>query len=211
MRGESIRDIEMKLGIPRSTLSGWLRSIQLEPAHKLRLEKRWNYALINARKGAVKWHTQAKEGRIAYAHQQAEQTLSKIVDTEQTHLEIALAFLYLGEGTKTKLELSLGNSNPLILRFFVAAVHQLYGVTPSQATCYLHLRADQDSDSEKQYWSEVLNIPIEQFRKSLIDIRTAGRATYSTYHGVCVVLYGKVALQRKLMYIANKFCEQVAK
>ncbi len=36
--GDSIRDIEIKLGIPRSTLSGWFKNIQLTDSQILALK-----------------------------------------------------------------------------------------------------------------------------------------------------------------------------
>jgi predicted transcriptional regulator len=48
-RGRSIRDIEKILGIPRSTLSGWLRDVKLSKKQKERLHKKWLAALVKAR------------------------------------------------------------------------------------------------------------------------------------------------------------------
>lgn len=208
--GKSIRDIEAELNIPRSTLSGWLRSIELKPSDRKRLNKRWADALVTARKGAVKWHNAQKEKRLIEAQAEAIKMLSKIDDTNKTHLEIALAFLYLGEGTKKSVITSLGNSDPRILKFFISAIHQLYQVPLTDFKCDLHLRADQDSDAEKRYWSRTLGISVTRFGKSVVDKRTIGTVTYSTYHGVCVVRCSRVALQRKLMYIANMFCDNIA-
>ena len=71
--GVSVRSIELKLGIPRSTLSGWFKNVILSDSQYAKLQKNHKLALINARKEAVKWHNQQKQDRISVAGQQAEE------------------------------------------------------------------------------------------------------------------------------------------
>ena len=77
-QGKSIRDIEISLGIPRSTLSGWLKNIKLSTSQYKSLEKRGENALIKARKKAIIWHNQQKTNRLKFAEDAAEKTLLKI-------------------------------------------------------------------------------------------------------------------------------------
>lgn len=99
-KGKSIREIENKLKIPRSTLSGWFRNIKLSDEQIFRLNIRARKSLIQARKKAVIWHNRQKEMRLLLAKSQAESVLDNI-DVENRHImELALAMLYLGEGSK---------------------------------------------------------------------------------------------------------------
>lgn len=209
-KGMSIRDIEVKLGIPRSTLSGWLKNIQIAKQHQEILYQNWLNALVLARTKAVIWHNAQKQARLAVAEKEAQEVLHKINFNNRETIELALALLYLGEGAKKSLKTALGNSDPLILRFFVRALNKIYGITPEQIRCELHLRADQDPTAMKKYWAEQLNLPLSSFRKASLDQRTKGTVTYSHYKGVCVVDCANVAIQRRLMYIAIGFCEQIA-
>ena len=209
-RGASLRDVELRLGIARSTLSYWFRGIILAQQYQDRLQKRHNNALINARKEAVKWHNAQKTARLALAKQEAAHTLEKIDFQSRTVVELALAILYLGEGTKKAVITSMGNSDPLILRFFVEALHWLYRVPRADMRCELHLRADQNAAAAIRYWSRELGIRAANFSKPSIDKRTLGRPTYPHYKGVCIVRCSRVAIQRKLMYIATAFCETSA-
>ena len=182
----------------------------LSDYHKQRLKLRHEQALIHARKEAVKWHNARKAERLAYAISEGKQTLKKIEFDKREILELALAILYLGEGSKKNSQTAMGNSDPLILNFFVQAIQKLYGISPADFTCHLHLRADQDSRKMERYWSRALGIPLKNFRKALIDKRTLGSKTYPYYKGVCAVNCSGVAIQRKLMYIATAFCSKVA-
>ena len=208
--GASIRDIESKLGIPRSTLSLWLSRIPISDHVHKSLKRRADNALVKARVEAVKWHNSQKAARIAQAQNDAKKSLAKIEIAQPEVIELALAMLYLGEGSKKNSQTIMGNSNPLILKFFVAAIQRLYNVPPSAFTCHLHLRADQNPNQLARYWSRALGIPRANFGKALVDIRTAGSKTYPDYKGVCAVSCSRVAIQRKLLYIANAFAEHTA-
>lgn len=208
-KGNSIGSIEQMLGIPRSTLSGWFRSVPLTKKQQTRLKQRSNQGLAKARVAAVRWHNAQKNNRLEKAAQMGAETLKQLSNDKAT-LELALAFLYLGEGSKTHVGTSLGSSDPRIARFFVRSLQEIYGVPIENIKCYLHLRADQDIVKMKRYWSKELAFPLGNFGKASVDKRTTGRPTYPHYKGVCLIECGRVDIQRRLMYIANGFCEKVA-
>lgn len=116
--------------------------------------------------------------------------------------------LYLGEGFKGD-ECGMGNSDPLILRFFINSLVKLYNIDIKKIKCDLHLRADQNDLQMKKYWSAELGVPLENFRKTSFDKRTEGKATFEDYKGVCIVRTGNVAIQRKLIYLCRAYCAKV--
>ena len=207
-RGTSIKKIEARLGIPRSTLSGWLKNVYLSSKHKRKLLNDWKNGLIQARKAAVRWHNGQKEIRLQNAETAAQETLSALDVKKKEVLDLAFAMLYLGEGMKGSAT-SMGNSDPLILKFFIAALLQNYDIDKSKIKCDLHLRADQDPKKLKRYWSKELGLPLSNFLSVSIDKRTVGSKTYPYYKGVCVLRCGSVAIQRKLLYLSRKFCQEV--
>lgn len=209
-RGVSTRDVEKRLGISRSTLSYWFRNVKLHPRFIKRMKIRHNRALIKARTEAVKWHNGQRIIRFEQAAQEAAKTLEQIDCKSDAVAELALSLLYLGEGMKKSDVTAMGNSDPEILIFFVRMMERLYNVRLQDMRCELHLRADQNPISMTRYWSKTLGIPVSNFRKPSLDKRTIGRPTYPHYKGVCIVSCGRVAIQRKLVYIATTFCRQIA-
>lgn len=207
-KGLSIRKIEESTGIPRSTLSHWLRSIKLSKEHEENLKISWNNALIKARKNAVTWHNQQKKIRVRNAEIWAETTLFKINTKDENILSLALAMLYLGEGFKSTAGTGIGNTDPSILKFFISVLKK-YGIPENKIRCELHLRADQNPEVLKKTWSRILNIPLKQFRSISFDKRTIGSRSYENYYGVCVVRCGTVEIQRKLMYLSKVFTQKV--
>lgn len=207
--GNSIGSIERMLGIPRSTLSGWFRSVPLTKEQQIKLNQRARQGLARARIVAVQWHNAQKKDRIEKAAQVGAEVLKRIPNDVAT-LELALAFLYLGEGSKIGARTSLGSSDPRIVKFFIQCLRQIYAVPVETIKCYLHLRADQDPKKMERYWSRELSLSNVNFGKASVDKRTSGKPTYPHYKGVCLIECGRVDIQRRLMYIANGFCDIVS-
>ena len=209
-RGTPLGQIGKELGIPKSTLSYWFIGIKLTVKQKAAIKKNWLKAINESRGNAIRWHNQQKATRIEDARLEAGEVIKGLNFRDKPTLELALAFLYLGEGAKKSFDTSIGSSDPKILNFFISSIRKLYQVRPDQAKCYLHLRADQDITKTKEYWAESLGIPIENFGSTSLDMRTIGKPTYESYQGVCVVSYGRVAIQRRLVWISKLFCEKMA-
>jgi hypothetical protein len=206
--GLSIKTIEQTLHIPRSTLSGWFSGVELSEKHKQQLQKNKEDGWAKARVKAAEWHHTQKALRLLHAKREAAKTLEDI-NISDALLDLALAMLYLGEGKKTQ-STSLSSSDPLVLKFTLAVLRRNYALNMDTVSCDLHLRAGQDPIALKKYWSSALHIPIERFKSVSIDKRTSDRPTYAHYKGVCVLKCGRIAIQRKLIYLYNLFCEQVA-
>lgn len=200
--------IERKLGIPRSTLSGWFRKIELTEEQRTQLLESRADGWAKARKQAVKWHRAQKEIRLQRAAKDAAQTMAAIPMTDEI-IELAFAMLYLGEGAKQNAT-SLANSDPHVLRFVVTVLRRNFKVPVEKIRCDLHLRADQDPQQLKLYWSNQLNLPLSCFRYVAVDKRSIDKPTYDHYKGVCLVACGNIAIQRKVVYLYKLFCDKVS-
>lgn len=208
-QGISMTTIEKKLGIPRATLSGWFKDVELTSKQKQQLTYNSREGLARARLKANEWHRNQKALRLLQAKKEAVKVLDKVELSDEV-LDIAFAMLYFGEGAKTN-QTSIASSNKTILLFVIAVLRRNYGISTNMIRCELHLRADQDPSELKTHWSSELNIPLENFRYTAVDQRTAGRATYDHYKGVCVIYCGDIAIQRKLIYLYTLFCDKVSK
>ena len=208
-RGLSLRKIETQLSIPRSTLSGWFKNIKLSPQQQAKLQRDWKNNLVVARQKAVAWHQAQKKKRMVLAKNMAMVTLGQLDTKDPLTLELALAILYLGEGSKKTYGTSLGSSDPLILNFFISALRTVYNIDPLTIKAELHLRADQSPTELKRHWSQILQLPLKNFNYVSIDKRTLGSKTYSTYYGVCHLRCGDTSIQRRLIYLSRLFCTKV--
>lgn len=196
-QGDSFPMIEAKLGVRRSTLSGWLCNLKLSPRAEKIILTRKKDTIRAARVLAAQAHRGAREARKKVVEEKVRLEFSSLPFTSIVK-EALLTMLYLGEGFKRRAEIGLGNSNPLILFAFVKLVREIYHVPISRLRCAVFLRADQDSDTEKMFWSKTLGIPLNQFHKTQFDKRTIGKETWGGYHGVCSVRCYDASIAKRL-------------
>jgi hypothetical protein len=204
--GRSIRFIETNLGVPRSTLSGWCKGVVLTEEQKRELAKQSSAGLLKARTASRVWHHEQKLARLKEAEEAAKKTLEMLPITPEI-LELALAMIYWGEGRKSQTT-ALGAADLAMLKFFITVIDRRFGVKREKISCELHLRHDQDAQTEIEYWSSKLNIPPDNFHRVYFDKRTRG-TTYPDYHGVCLLYCSNIAIQRQLVYLYKSFCEKV--
>jgi len=207
-RGLSLRTIENRLKIPRSTLSGWFIQVNMPESKKAILLKRSRDSLVKARKKAILWHHEQKNLRRKMASSQALSVLKTINHNNKTLIELALSFLYLGEGNKGNY-MALANSDPLIVLFYIKCMSILYNISPSTIRCNLHLRNDQDEMVVKKFWSSKLDLSLTSFSVNK-DKRVLRKPTRKEYMGVCVINCGNIAIQRKLLFLSRLFCERIS-
>lgn len=206
--GMSMTVIEKRLGIARSTLSGWFKDVKITEEQRLRLMQGRRDGWAKARARAAESHRAQKSLRLLEANKKATEVINRIELTEDV-LDLAFAMLYFGEGAKSN-STSLASSDPKILKFVMTVLKRNYNVSADMVRCDLHLRMDQNPDKLKKYWSKELGIPPDRFRYVAFDKRSEGKETYAHYKGVCVLYCGSIAIQRKLIYLYNLFCEKVA-
>jgi transposase len=210
-KGFSLREIEKKIGVPSSTLCGWLKNIELTSRQKEKLHQQRKDSLCKAREKAVLWHNTQKEKRIARAKELSIESLSNI-DISNIHvLELALSILYLGEGSKKSDETCMASSDPQILKFFLFSLKKIYKINTKNIRCELNLRHDQDAQKMKMFWSTTLKVPLSRFKHVRFDKRTVGTKTYKDYRGVCYIRCGNVAIQRRLIFLSELYCNRVVK
>lgn len=206
-RGLSLPYIENKLGIPRSTLSGWFKDIKLSPQQTKKLFNKWKNGLINAREKAVLWHRKQRNDRREKIKNEIKSFLSD-VKIDKKIGEIIVATFYLAEGGKMENNFALANSNQEILKGIINLLRNLYHIDESKFRCCLHLRKDQNESKSKEFWSKALNIPETQFIKTQFDKRTI-KKTYEHYKGVCVLIYYDMALQRRILFLGDEILKVI--
>lgn len=206
-KGMSLRDIENKMKIPRSTLSGWFKDIELSQIQRKKLLNNWKEGLRRAREKAAVWHKKESDNRRQSIRCEVEKFASGININKEIG-ELIMATFYLAEGGKTENYFAIANSSPKLLEGIVNLQRYLYKLDESKFRCALHLRKDQNEGTLKHFWSTTLRIPKSQFIKTQFDKRTT-KKTYDNYKGVCVVIYYNMALQRRIIYLGEKLLDMI--
>jgi len=195
----------LKERIPKSTLSNWCSKIEFSEESRKRIEVLMQSNNAESMKRALQV---LRSRRIAYLEsiEKRVSPLLKLMKGDQEVGKIAVAMLYLGEGSKnTKCRVSLGNSDPALLRFFVNTLRRCYAIDESKLRCTLQCRADQDIPRLESFWSKELHIPLSRFYRARIDPRTIGKKSLKLdYKGVCRIDYMSADLFLEIMAIGRQ-------
>jgi len=182
-KGMSYSQIKEKLGISKSTLSGWLYNMPLSE-QRIRELQADSPIRIEKYRNTMRAKREAKN-KIAY--QNIAKRIGNISDRE---FLIAGLFLYWAEGSKTKtFSTALTNTNPKMLILFIRWLN-FFNVPKSKLKVHLHLYSDMNIKKQINFWSKILNIPISQFRKPYIKKTTLSSITYTNGfgQGTCSVI-----------------------
>ena len=184
--GLTVADVAAAVGVPKGTVYGWVRDIPGPPRDQWRPPVRRTKGALHDRKLA----------EIAECDAWARARVAELSDDAFFAAGIAL---YVGEGSKTDGDLKLVNTNPAIIRFYLAWLRCYFEVDESRLRAYLYLHADLDLDSAIDFWSELTAIPAAQFGKPYRAVADPTRRAARHVNGCLAVAYGSSRVHRQVM------------
>lgn len=195
---------ELRIKVPKSTLSGWCAGVEMPSLYKTKLDKinKDNFAIVQKLATAARL---AKKTNFLRKIEAENQSLIPFLKNKNV-LKAILAMLHLGEGAKWKSHrgLMLGSSDPDIIRLYIELLKSCYGKKNTDMRCRVSYRADQDIDELETFWSKITNISRDNFYKTRPDPRTIGKRTKNKdYKGVCVITSSGTDIQLELESIAK--------
>jgi transposase-like protein len=162
--GRSIKEIARLLGVAPSTVSLWVRDIELTAEQHAALEQR-NPAYNTQRNG---WAANIERGRERRrAHQEWGRSLAR-----GGHVGYAAGcMLYWAEGAKARHQLRFANADPEAIAFFVAFLREHFAVPDSELRLKCHLFADHEERrvEVEQFWLDLLGLPRSALQKSYVN------------------------------------------
>lgn len=194
--GAAISEIAHRVGVSKSSVSLWVRDIELTPAQRQALLER-NPAYNRQLSGWTKVAEYRRAQRIAYqddGHRRAR---------AQDPGFVAGCMLYWAEGAKDRNQLQFCNSDPAMVRFFVDFLRTYFDVAGSSIAirCYLYADHEERQRDVESYWLEALGLPPESLRKSVVN-------RYSKYskrkrvgnlpYGTCRVAISKTSVVQSI-------------
>jgi len=207
LRGKTYQEINRELGtfIPKSTFSYWFRNIILSPGSAERIAAISSSNLKRGRKIALANKLKAREVRAKNIHI-VNQPLYKLFFKDSSVRKIALAILYLAEGSKTnRASIMFGNSNPSTVKLFVSLLRSCFDIDESKFRATVQCRADQDANELQKFWSKITGIPTKQFYNARVDKRSIGKPTKKlNYKGVCRIDYFSANIDFELKNLATE-------
>ncbi|MFA5386342.1 MAG: hypothetical protein WC297_01615 [Candidatus Paceibacterota bacterium] len=208
-KGFTFQEIErtIKIAIPKSTLSMWCKNIKMPNFYYKKVKELNRINLATGRKiGRQKREKQFKN--FLKGIKSKNRSLVKKFDKDIDVKKIALAILYLGEGAKWKGHrgLTLGSSDPIIIKLYIKLLKNVYRIPQSSLRARVSHRADQNLKNLLTFWSKITGLNRDQFYKSKPDPRTIGKPTKNKgYKGVCVISCAGTKIQLELEEIPKMF------
>ncbi len=162
--GRSIKEIARLLGVSRSSVSLWVRDIELDPRQEAALTTRdpsRNYA----RNG---WAANRERARLRRRRYQLE---GRRRARQADPLFVPGCMLYWAEGTKSRDTVALSNADPEVIRFFARFLRDCFGVPDDRMRLACHLFADhaRRQHDVEEFWLDVAKLPRSSLRKSMVN------------------------------------------
>lgn len=204
-QGKTYSEIRLLIpGVPKSTLSNWLSTLELSKKQKDKLSRNVNRKLIKARAQSL---LVMRNKRDKYFSDIENKNLdfTNLLNSNKGSAKLVLAALYLGEGTKNmRGSLRLGNSDPGIIKLFLKLLRSCYIIDETKFRGTVLCRADQDIKSLNKFWIQTSGINKKQFYKARIDVRTVGKPSRKLdYKGVFVIDYFSASIFHDLLTLGK--------
>lgn len=203
----SYSQIKKKLKVSKSTLSLWLKNYPLSE-QKIRDLRDWNEQRIEKCRETKR---KKKEKRLKDFYLQQKKLISPINKRE---LYLSGLFLYWGEGKKSdSTKLSVSNTDPSVIKFFIAWLTKSLKVPKEKLKIHLHLYKDMDIKKEVRFWAKILDISNKQFNKPYIkkSSRKAINHKGGFGHGTCNVTFGNARLSEKILMAIKTIADRYNK
>lgn len=195
----SYSEIKKRLGVAKSTLSGWLQDFSLSEEKILELRRAgWQKGEASRERfrNTMRQKRELKEQKVYQKYREKFTTLSSDA------FFLAGLMLYAAEGDKkNSSRLALANTDIQIIKFFIKWLQKFFGVQVREIKVELHLYENMDIEKEKDFWKQGLGFLKEQFYKT--QIRKLQKSSFSykeSYrHGTCGVYVFGVSRNREVM------------
>ncbi|MGZ4315151.1 MAG: helix-turn-helix domain-containing protein [Gaiellaceae bacterium] len=163
--GAPIKEIARRVGVAPSSVSRWVRDIELTAAQERELLRR-NPAYNRQLSGTAKQAANRRAERIAY--QEAGRRLA--LQGDRCH--VAGCMLYWAEGEKDRNTLRFYNSDPEMVRFFVVFLKKYFDLQDEEIKITCNLFADhiQRRHEIEQFWLDVAQLSKCSLCKSYVNV-----------------------------------------
>ena len=185
----TLADIAAELSVAKSSVSRWVRDVDLEPNERRSARKRGPNKL-----------ERAKAAEIERCRIDGAETIGSL--SEREFLMAGLG-LYAGDGAKEGTSVHFANSNPALIAFFCRWFRRFFTVDESRLRVTIYLHAGLDLEAAEIHWSAATGIPRTQFNKAYRAVPDDTRRSNRHVHGCCHVRYHSVHELRALMGLMN--------
>ena len=161
-KGYSLNEIRDKTGFSKTSISGWVRDIELTKAQRQRLTQK------GVQKDAIEKRRKTRLERESARRQVIIDKAKKDIKTlSKKDLFIIGTCLYWAEGGKTERGVvRISNGDPAIIKVMMRYFREICLVSEKKFRGHIHIHPHLDIKRAEKYWSKIAKIPISQFYKT---------------------------------------------
>jgi transposase-like protein len=160
--GRSVKELAALLGVSRSSISLWVRDIDLTDEQRAGLRRRSGGGRIEG--------SQTNAARALARRRQA-QASGREAAREGNVLHAAGCMLYWAEGSRDRHAVRFTNSDPAMVRFFLNFLRRCFAVREEKfaVTCNLFADHVERQSQIEDFWLTTLDLPRSCLRKSTVN------------------------------------------
>lgn len=164
-QGLSYGAIIKQIHVSKDTISRWCRDIKLTSTQKRKLLENKMYG---QRKGSIIAADNKRKERLLRTKRIFKEAKLQLGMLSKRDRFITGIALYAGEGNKNDGDGGFVNSDPVLIKFMTRWFQEFCSVEMSRLRGAIWIHDNLDEKEAKKFWSELTNIPMEQFHKSYI-------------------------------------------
>ena len=202
--GKSYSDIRKLINVSKSTISLWLRDIELTSEQKAKLRGRQISNLAGS-KASQKKRVEKTKKIIEEAKNEANKLLKNT-------LFLSGLMLYWAEGDKSETHenVKFSNSDPKMILLIMRWFREICKVPEEKFRICVHMHTLHCRKDIEEYWSKITGVPLSQFYKSQIKPTSLRHRRNKLYDGTCAVVVNNKNLFRKIKGWKLGFIEKIS-
>ncbi len=189
--GATYSEIRKKVSVSRSTLSLWLRGVNLSESQKRNILR----GLDISREAAAQ---KKKTERVVRTKKIMEQARAEFLNLSKEPLFLVGLSLYLAEGDKALERVKFTNSDPNLISIIMSWLREICNVPETKFRIALHVHNLHVRSDIIKYWSKLTKIPESQFYALYIKKSTLSTRRNILYNGTCSVIVNSRDLFRRI-------------
>lgn len=198
-QGKSYNEINRTLGVPKSTLSSWLKtipfSVQVRDANIRHSKIVWAKNIIEYNRHRSKEYR--KETK--YLLKKFAKEIPPISD--RNLFLIGLALFWAEGGKREKWNVRFVNSDPTMIRVIMKFFRKICNVPNKKFTLRIHLYPNIKEETAKKFWLKATKLHMSQFRKSQTQVSSSSKSKRPINrlpHGTLHINIGDAYLNKKI-------------
>jgi len=182
-KGMSIKSIAKTLPAAVSSVSIWVREVELTTSQKLKLKNNTHSKSTIKRRRNTRLNNESRKREVII--DRAAKTINALSSYELT---LICSALYWAEGTKKRGAVQFANGDPEMIKLMLIFLRQVCKTPESKLRGHIHIHEHLDVVKAEKYWQHITRISQAQFYKTYNKPNKSSKNTRKSLpYGVCTL------------------------